>query len=167
VKSLSWLSLLLLALCSVFLLATPSPTTEKSDDFISQLAIRHQRNIEHKERVSLINFFDHHHGKKPYPITAYLTYADQFKIDYRLLPAISVAESSAGNYSCGNNWWGWQSCRGDNFGSVAEGIQFVSRQLGAGVYYRGKTINQILRAYNPNPAYAVEVEKLIKEISNE
>jgi hypothetical protein len=156
--------LLLSSLFSVVLLASPSLTTELPDDFFVQLQSQHQTNIKHRERVSLINFFDHYHGKKPYPITAYLTYADQYQIDYRLLPAISVAESSAGNHACGDNWFGWQSCKGYNFGSVAQGIQLITEQLACGSYYQGKTLVQKLHSYNPNPSYAPKIIGFMKEI---
>jgi hypothetical protein len=50
------------------------------------------------------------------------------------------------------------------FGSVADCIQFVSEQLANGVYYRGKTLDQMLNAYNPNPSYAPKIKGLMKEI---
>jgi hypothetical protein len=61
---------------------------------------------------------------------------------------------------------GWNSAN-TGFKNVPEGIDFVARQLSGGSFYKGKTINQKLRVYNPNPAYAGKVEKLMKEISNE
>ena len=103
--------------------------------------------------ANLTRFFTRYHASTAY-INDYINAADKYDIDYRLLPAISVAESSAGQHACGNNWWGWQSCKGNNFVSVAQGIQFVSDQLANGNYYRGKSIDEKLRAYNPNPAYA-------------
>jgi hypothetical protein len=46
-----------------------------------------------------------------------------------LLGALAVAESSYGVNACGYNAWGWQSCRGDNFDSWAEGAAVVAAQL--------------------------------------
>jgi hypothetical protein len=115
--------------------------------------------------AALQTFFASHDAVSPQPITDYLNAADQNNLDYRILPAISVQESQGGVHACGNNWWGWDSCKGDNFGSVTEGIQYIAQQLASGNYYRGKTIDQKLRAYNPHPAYAGEVERLMKEIS--
>jgi hypothetical protein len=112
----------------------------------------------------LVVFFDHYRASTAY-INDYLNAADANQIDYRLLPAISIAESSGGIHACGNNWWGWQSCKGDNFGSVAAGIQYVAGQLDNGHYYRGKTIEEKLRAYNPNPAYAPRVQQFMREIA--
>ena len=159
--------LLLLSLSlSALLLGNPLHTTEP-DDFFANLQRQHIQNIEHQKRVSLIKFFDHYKGKKPYPINAYITYAEQYQIDYRLLPAISVAESSAGNHACGYNWWGWQSCKGYNFGSVTEGIQFVSEKLGTGYYYCGKSIKDKIHSYNGNPSYWIQIKGFLKEISND
>ncbi len=101
-------------------------------------------------------------------IDTYIHAADQNGIDYRILPAISVQESSCGRHYPlrTNNLWGWDSAR-TGFASIPEGIGFVSAQLAGGRYYAGKTIDQKLRAYNPNPVYAGKVERLMKEISND
>jgi hypothetical protein len=100
-------------------------------------------------------------------ISTYLSSADYDKLDYRLLPAISIIESNCGQHACPNNFWGWNSCKGYPFDDPAGGIIYISDQLANSHYYRGKTTYQKLRAYNPNPAYAVEVEQLMKEIDNE
>jgi hypothetical protein len=152
----------------VGLAITPASETQRSadiDSFFAELHAQHIRNAEHRQRAALIKFFRHYHAVTPYPITDYINASEPNQIDYRLLPAISIAESSGGVHACGANWWGWGSCKGYNFRSVAEGIQFVTHELASGNYYRGKTIDQQLRAYNPNPAYAVSVERLMKEIS--
>lgn len=75
--------------------------------------------------------------------------ADSFGIDWRLLPAISVRESSGGKEACGFNAFGWDSCRGYNFQSTDEAITFVSWRLGESPYYEGKTSYQKLLVYNP------------------
>ena len=99
-------------------------------------------------------------------IDDYISSADKYNIPYSLLPAISVIESTCGRHQQFNNWWGfWSATHG--FTSVPQGIDFVSSQLASGRYYKDKTINQKLRAYNPNPEYAGKVERFMKEISNE
>lgn len=120
-------------------------------------------------RISkLTQFFTHYNCSKVSfdEISDYLHAADQNNLDYRILPAISVIESSCGRHypPDTNNLWGWNSAR-TGFASIPEGIGFVSEQLAGGRHYAGKTIDQKLRAYNPNPAYAGEVERLMKEIS--
>lgn len=114
--------------------------------------------------ASLNNFFETYKCPKPYYIDDYLKYADEYKVDYRLLPSISVQESSCGRHACGTNYWGWQSCNGITFKSVTQGIEYVTQQLANNHYYAGKTNYQKLRAYNPNPSYAQRVLKLINSI---
>jgi hypothetical protein len=96
-------------------------------------------------------------------IEDYLRAADTYGIDYRLLPAVSVRESTCGRYQRKNNHWGWDSAK-VGFVSVAKGIEYIAHQLARGRYYRGKTLDQKLRMYNPNPRYAAEVRKLMGEI---
>ena len=58
--------------------------------------------------------------------------ADIYSIDGRLLPAISVIESTGGKFMCGNNPFGWGSCRSGvgDFDSISEAIDYVSMNLG-------------------------------------
>lgn len=78
--------------------------------------------------------------------------ADHCDMDWRLLPAIAVRESSGGKQACGNNPFGWASCRAD-FESVEKAIEIVGANLcgfnpRTEVYYKGKTIYEILWNYN-------------------
>jgi len=59
--------------------------------------------------------------------------ADAAGIDWRLLPAIAVLESSGGRNACGGNAWGYASCR-VTFGSFDEGIRIVAATLAAPPY---------------------------------
>lgn len=157
-----WLLFLLafvLVMSAAFMTATTKTTTKKIETHLQVPSV--DPRIE-----NLTRFFDHYHGSTAY-INDYLNAADKNQIDYRLLPAISIAESSGGKHACGFNWWGWNSCKGDNFSSVAQGIQFVSGQLANGHYYKGKTIEQKLHAYNPNVEYASKIIGFMKDISNE
>src|SRR5262249_29722655 len=86
----------------------------------------------------LEKFFKAYSCPQPYYIDRYLRSADDHLIDYRLLPAISVRESTCGQYDHRNNRWGWDSAR-TGFKSVENGIDFISEQLADGDYYRGKS----------------------------
>jgi hypothetical protein len=101
-------------------------------------------------------------------IPDYLAAADQYQIDYRLLPALSYQESTCAQHypAASNNIWGWNSAR-TGFASLQSGINYISNQLANGHYYANKTTDQKLRAYNHHPDYPSEVEQLMKEISNE
>ncbi len=118
-------------------------------------------------RVNLLrNFFVKYKCSEPYYIEDYIKYADKYELDYRLLPAISLQESTCGKHDCyhTSNYWGWGSCKGVRFGSVPEGIEFVTEKLANNHYYSGKSNYQKMRSYNPNPEYADKIIKLINQI---
>lgn len=78
--------------------------------------------------------------------------ADEYGIDWRLLPAIGVRESSGGKQMCGNNPFGWGSCTLSNFESIEEAIDRVAWNLGGHnpnttTYYSGDTYDK-LWSYN-------------------
>jgi hypothetical protein len=114
----------------------------------------------------LESFFRAHHCPAPHFTGEYLAAADNYSIDYRLLPAVSVRESTCGLHARLNNRWGWDSAR-TGFDSVARGIHYVMRQLAWARPYKGKTMEEKLRTYNPTPRYAGEVLKLMREIGSD
>lgn len=95
--------------------------------------------------------------------------ADRCDMDWRLLPAIAIRESSGGKQACGNNPFGWASCRAD-FESVEKAIEIVGVNLcgfnpkTAG-YYGDKTTLQKLQSYNGsvNPNYPEEVLSIMEK----
>ena len=113
--------------------------------------------------IRLGTFFDRYQCPAPYHIGDYLRAADAYQIDYRLLPAISVRETTCGQFSRFNNHWGWKSQRGA-FESVPQGIEFVTRQLAQAAPYAGKAPANILGAYNPVSGYVPQVKRLMREI---
>lgn len=95
--------------------------------------------------------------------------ADRCDMDWRLLPAIAVRESSGGKQACGNNPFGWASCRTD-FESIDEAIEIVGENLcgfnlNTAAYYRDKNTMQKLQSYNgtANPNYPDEVIKIMSD----
>ena len=98
-------------------------------------------------------------------------------LDWRLLPAIAVRESTGGKYDCvkvKNNPFGWGSCK-IGFQSNEEAIETVARNLGGNNpnterHYADKTTDQILKAYNPPsivPNYVRQVKSIMKAIGEE
>ena len=116
--------------------------------------------------TKLESFFRAYHCPAPLLTVEYLAAADAYAIDYRLLPAVSVRESTCGRHARANNRWGWDSAR-TGFNTLAHGIEFIARQLALGQYYRGKTLDEKLHAYNPNPKYTDEIRKLMREIDSD
>jgi hypothetical protein len=99
--------------------------------------------------------------------------ADRYSIDWRVLAAISVIESTGGRAMCGNNPFGWGSCRSGvgDFGSLTEAIDYVSKNLGganprtASAYAGG--VDEDLHSYNGtvDPTYPQKVKDIMSEIS--
>lgn len=108
-------------------------------------------------------FFDSYACPSPRHIAEYLRVADTYGIDYRILPALSVRESTCGHYQQMNNRWGWDNAR-SGFGSIPAGIEYVGRQLAQAPQYKGKSLDQMLWTYNPLPPYPGEVKKLMQKI---
>jgi hypothetical protein len=111
----------------------------------------------------LETFFQSFGCPTPHYVSEYLGAADSYAIDYRLLPAISVLESTCGIYQRLNNRWGWDSAR-QGFSSFRAGLQYIARQLSEGRFYKNKPLEEKVRMYNPNPQYALQVRKLMLKI---
>ncbi len=103
--------------------------------------------------------------------------ADNNGLDYRLIPAIAVRESTGGNNMCRlkkNNPFGWGSCK-IGFKTMDEAIEIIGHNLGGNnpnttSYYDEKDVEGILKAYNPPkivPAYARQVMKIMENIGDE
>jgi hypothetical protein len=78
-----------------------------------------------ERRLKLQAFFQTYKCPAPYHVDDYLREADKNAIDYRLLPAISVRESTCGRHSRLNNHWGWDSTH-SGFTSVRAGIRYLA-----------------------------------------
>lgn len=103
--------------------------------------------------------------------------ADANDLDWRLLPAIAVRESTGGKFDCKkaeNNPFGWGSCK-ISFKSLDETIETVAKNLGGNNpntarHYDNKTTKQILNAYNPPsivPRYTQQVMAIMNAIGME
>jgi len=125
----------------------------------------HLPQVRDQRQGRLETFFQSFGCPTPHHVQEYLGAADAFDIDYRLLPAISVLESTCGIYQRLNNRWGWDSAR-KGFASFRAGLEYIARQLAQGPYYRGKTLEEKVHMYNPKPEYAVQVKKLMRKIDD-
>jgi hypothetical protein len=115
-------------------------------------------------RVSRLGaFFKAHHCPEPHYADEYIRAADRYGLDYRLLPAISVRETSCGWTERNNNRWGFHP-KTQTFVSVESGIEFLTRHLAEQSPYAGKSLNEKLFTYNPRIAYPGEVEHIMKQI---
>ncbi|MHB8652009.1 MAG: hypothetical protein ACYC8S_02635 [Minisyncoccota bacterium] len=96
--------------------------------------------------------------------------ANKHGLDWRLLPAIAVRESSGGKQMCGNNPFGWGSCK-IKFKSIDEAIETIALNLGGknpatSAYYGGTTTRGKLHQYNGTvvPTYVDEVFAIMYQL---
>lgn len=92
--------------------------------------------------------------------------ADSNGLDWRLLPALSVRESSGGKQMCENNPFGWGSCK-ITFKSIDEAIETVGYKLANLSVYKGKTTEIKLYYYNGTviKTYPQEVIAIMDKIA--
>lgn len=100
--------------------------------------------------------------------------AEKNDLDWRLLPAIAMRESTGGKQACkkaANSVFGYGSCK-MSFKSIDESIEIVAKSLGGNnpntaKHYDGKTTLQILRKYNSVIAnYPKQVVRIMKMIDD-
>lgn len=102
--------------------------------------------------------------------------ANKNGLDWRLVPAIAVRESTGGKDDCNKvkfNPFGWGSCK-IGFKSTEEAIETIARNLGGNNpntarHYDNKSTLEILRAYNPPsivPRYAQQVMSIMNTIGD-
>jgi hypothetical protein len=94
----------------------------------------------------------------------FLRVADRHQIDWRLLPSLSFVESTGGKAARGHNVFGWEN-GARKFQSVEHAIETVGERLGNSSYYRGKSITDLLRTYNPVDGYVDRVSGVMARIS--
>ena len=102
--------------------------------------------------------------------------AEENNIDWRLLPAISVIETTGGKNICkskegANNPFGYGSCK-IAFDNINESIEAVGRNLGGNnprtaSYYKNKDLDGILKSYNSViPTYNKKIRSVMDRIEN-
>jgi hypothetical protein len=117
---------------------------------------------------------DAYFSKRNMPLAGYgeqfVKMADKCDIDWRLLPAIGVRESSGGKFQYNNNPFGWGSAK-IRFKDFSQAIDVVSDNLcglndATAKYYKDKTTYQRLWYYNGTviPSYPQEVIDIMEMI---
>lgn len=99
--------------------------------------------------------------------------ADKYNLDWRLIPAIAMRESTGGKFACYNNPFGWGSCK-IKFNSFEEAIESIAKNLGGSnpnteMYYKDKTTEEKLHFYNGTviKTYVREVVKIMDRIETQ
>lgn len=123
---------------------------------------------EHAEKI------DAYFAKRDMPLEGYgakmVAEAEKNNLDWRLLPAIAVKESTGGKFACYKNPFGWGSCK-IKFKKFDDAIETVAMNLGGNnpvtaEYYNGTTTREKLHHYNGSvvPTYTGEVMEFMKLI---
>jgi hypothetical protein len=94
-----------------------------------------------------------------------LAVADEFALDWRLLPSLSFVESTGGKAGRHNNLFGWDSGRA-RFDSPSAAIRSVGSYLALSALYREKSLDEILATYNPNRGYAQKIKSVMRQIAS-
>jgi hypothetical protein len=94
----------------------------------------------------------------------FLEAADDYDLDWRLLPSISFVESTGGKAARNNNFFGWDSGRAE-FSSPAAGIHIVGYRLAHSSLYKDKNLDELLATYNPSEDYARKVKFVMRRIA--
>lgn len=127
-----------------------------------------------QERADAINQYFHDRSM-PLEGTGmtFVLVAEKYGLDWSLLPAIAVRESSGGKAACGHNPFGWGSCKLHNFVSYEQAIEALGKNLGGANqktarYYAGKSTKDKLYYYNGTvvPTYPDEVLSIMDKIES-
>ena len=97
-------------------------------------------------------------------VEEFLSIADLYALDWRLLPSISFVESTGGKTARNNNLFGWDSGRAQ-FSSPGAGIDEVGFRLSHSSLYRDKDLDGLLATYNPDAEYGRKVKFVMQQIS--
>jgi hypothetical protein len=95
----------------------------------------------------------------------FLIVADEFALDWRLLPSLSFVESTGGKASLHNNLFGWDSGRA-RFASPEAAIFSVGSHLAQYTMYKSKSLDQVLATYNPDQGYGQKVKGVMRRIAS-
>ncbi|MBU1557931.1 glucosaminidase domain-containing protein [Patescibacteria group bacterium] len=120
---------------------------------------------------------DAYYAQRDMPLEGYgakmVAEAEKNNIDWRLIPAIAIKESTAGKFACGYNPFGWGSCK-IKFNSWDHAIETIAYNLGGSNpatarYYEGTTTEEKLYHYNGSviPAYTGEVLEFMELIEKQ
>lgn len=96
----------------------------------------------------------------------FVSASDQYQLDWRLLPSLAMVESTGGKAYKNNNIFGWANCK-RAFPTVKAGIHTVAERLANSPYYRGKSLDGKLHAYNSRPIYGKTVKRVMAQLASE
>ena len=133
--------------------AVISNYTQTTSATLDSSEIQEQKEAVKDERATRLN---NYFAKWDMPLEGYgekfVTEADKYGLDWKLMPAIGVQESSGGKYLKNNNPFGWGSAE-IKFNNFNEAIEELAKNLGGqdpdtSRYYKDADLDNILWHYN-------------------
>jgi len=94
----------------------------------------------------------------------FLEAADDYALDWRLLPSLSYVETTGGKADHNNNLFGWNSGRA-SFTTPHAAIHTIGYTLTHAARYRDKDLDALLFTYNPRAEYAAKVKSVMRRIA--
>jgi hypothetical protein len=156
--------------------------TASVDQFVASVADDQALSVQDKalqlEREEKAAKIDAYFAKGDMPLEGFgmkmVLEAEKNDLDWRLIPAIAVRESTGGRHACKSvsySAFGWGSCK-ISFKSYDHAIESLAHNLGGNNpktarYYDNKSVKDILETYNPPsvvPTYAKEVMAIMNKI---
>ena len=120
-----------------------------------------------KRAKILADYFAKYNSPFEYHAQDFIDAADNFGVDWKLVPSISGVESTFGKQTYGYNAWGW-GIYGDNrlnFNSWRNGIFTVTGGLKEGYIDQGLTDPYSMnRKYAASPAWGWKVDFFMKDL---
>jgi hypothetical protein len=151
-------------------------TNVETEDTSIKTTIQNILTIEEKVEDTRADRIKAYYEKRNMPLADYseefIKVSDKYGLDWRLLPAIAVRESSGGKHQRGNNPFGWASCN-IAFEDFGESIEVVGWNLSGNNpntarYYKDNSNLDKLYYYNGTvmPSYPAEVLDIMDMFEN-
>lgn len=162
-------ALLLIIALLLAQLPTPSVEAEKSIESTHQVGIIESKQIDPRADV-LKDYLAKYNSPLQNNSQDFIDAADEFGVDWKLVPAIAGVESTFGQFTPGGfNGWGW-GVYGDSriyFKSWREAIFTITRGLKEGYIDRGLVTPAAMnRKYASSPHWGTKVSYFMIDIEN-
>jgi hypothetical protein len=132
-----------------------------------------QEQMQQQEREAKAAKIDAYYAKYNLPLAGHgmqlVLAAEAHGLDWRLLPALAMRETTGGKFACKFNPFGFGSCK-IGYKSFDEAIEAVAAHLGGDnestdQYYAGKDTKGILKVYNSViPGYTNQILSIMNKI---
>jgi hypothetical protein len=156
---------------------TVAVISQQQNNISDLLAFSSEKDIKEALRVSRAEKIDFYFRERDLPLAGFGTEmvlaAERYDIDWRIIPAIAMRESTGGKFKCQskpNNPFGWYSCKA-GFKTMDEAIDTIAKNISGNNpnterYYKDKTLVDILDTYNGRVVkdYAEDVIRIMNNI---